>query len=184
MATTTTARMLRLSISHYKSEAKTEAECHKFATEDHCRQGGCHPRQAWRSDVRAGMLRCLYPPIRTSPHVRPGKLEIPRTSPPIPIPQLNSTPNPQLTFALLHGLARQYHTPSSTRKVLEAMNAQRNRGWVIDDHDITVEFYFRDFDALTAVGQEPQFQKLQVEEGPYVNRAHTVASLGWVEVYV
>lgn len=64
------------------------------------------------------------------------------------------------------------------------MNAQRQRGWVVDDHDITVEFYFRDFDALTAVGQDPEFQKLQVEEGPYVNRAHTVASLGWVEVYV
>lgn len=64
------------------------------------------------------------------------------------------------------------------------MNAQRNRGWVIDDHDITIEFYFKDFAALTAVGQDPEFQALQAEEEPYISRTHTVASLGWVEVFV
>ena len=64
------------------------------------------------------------------------------------------------------------------------MNRRRNRGWVVDDHDMTVEFYFRSFEEMNKVTNDPEFQKLQQEEEPYVNRTHTVASLGWVESYV
>lgn len=31
---------------------------------------------------------------------------------------------------------------------------------------------------------DPEFQALQESEEPYVNRAHTVVSLAWVEQYV
>jgi hypothetical protein len=64
------------------------------------------------------------------------------------------------------------------------MNNRRNRGWVVDDHDMTIEFYFRTFEELGRITNDPEFQKLQEEEEPYVNRTHTVVSLGWVEQYV
>ena len=64
------------------------------------------------------------------------------------------------------------------------MNKRRNRGWVVDDHDMTVEFYFRSFEEMNKVTNDPDFQRLQAEEEPFVNRTHTVVSLGWVETYV
>ncbi|KAK3382608.1 hypothetical protein B0T24DRAFT_672576 [Lasiosphaeria ovina] len=76
------------------------------------------------------------------------------------------------------------YTPAPFREALDGMNRRNKRGWVIDDHDITVEFYFRSFAELTRVNQDPEFQALQAAEGPYVNLVHTVAALGWVEKYV
>jgi len=64
------------------------------------------------------------------------------------------------------------------------MNNRRNRGWVVDDHDMTVEFYFKTFADLAKITNDPEFQKLQQEEEPFINRTHTVVSLGWVEQYV
>jgi hypothetical protein len=52
------------------------------------------------------------------------------------------------------------------------------------DHDVTVEFYFRNFAELNKVNSDPEFQALQATEGPYVNLIHTVVTLGWVEKYV
>ncbi|OTA70056.1 hypothetical protein K449DRAFT_441412 [Hypoxylon sp. EC38] len=79
---------------------------------------------------------------------------------------------------------QQVFTPAPYRAALEEMNRRGNRGWVIDDHDITVEFYFRSFAELEKVRQDPDFKALQVAEGPYVNLVHTVVTLGWVEKYV
>ena len=70
------------------------------------------------------------------------------------------------------------------RNTLDEMNRHLNRGWVVDDHDLTIEFYFRSFEEMNKVTNDPEFQKLQQEEEPYVNRTHTVVSLGWVESYV
>ncbi|CAD6591792.1 MAG: hypothetical protein ASARMPRED_005604 [Alectoria sarmentosa] len=78
----------------------------------------------------------------------------------------------------------QYFSPLNVRKTLDEMNRHLNRGWVVDDHDMTVEFYFRSFEEMNKVTNDPEFQKLQEEEEPYVNRTHTVVSLGWVESYV
>ncbi|CAF9907825.1 MAG: hypothetical protein ALECFALPRED_004015 [Alectoria fallacina] len=74
--------------------------------------------------------------------------------------------------------------PLSVRNTLDEMNRHLNRGWVVDDHDLTIEFYFRSFEEMNKVTNDPEFQKLQQEEEPYVNRTHTVVSLGWVESYV
>lgn len=49
---------------------------------------------------------------------------------------------------------------------------------------MTVEFYFRSFAELNKVNSDPEFQALQAAEEPFVNRAHTVVSLSWVEKYV
>lgn len=57
-------------------------------------------------------------------------------------------------------------------------------GWVVDDHDLTVEFYFRDINAVFKVAQDPEFKALQAEEAPFICRDRAVASLGWVETYI
>lgn len=49
---------------------------------------------------------------------------------------------------------------------------------------MTSEFYFRNFAELNKVNSDPEFQALQASEEPFVNRAHTVVSLAWVENYV
>ncbi|KAK3393289.1 hypothetical protein B0H63DRAFT_15185 [Podospora didyma] len=79
---------------------------------------------------------------------------------------------------------QQVYTPVAYRTVLEEMNRRNNRGWTIDDHDMTVEFYFRTFAELNKVNSDPEFKALQASEGPYVNLVHAVATLGWVEKYV
>ncbi|KAM0818569.1 hypothetical protein AB5N19_04381 [Seiridium cardinale] len=79
---------------------------------------------------------------------------------------------------------QQVYTPASYRTALEEMNRRDGRGFVVDDHDVTVEFYFRSFAELHKVTSDPEFQAAQATEGPYVNLVHTVVSLGWVEKYV
>jgi len=64
------------------------------------------------------------------------------------------------------------------------MAKRNNRGWVIDDHDLTVEFYFRSLADLGKLSADPEWQALQAEEEPYIDRRNTVVSLGWVEKYV
>lgn len=49
---------------------------------------------------------------------------------------------------------------------------------------MTIEFYFRNLAELNKVNSDPEFQALQASEEPFVNRAHTVVSLSWVENYV
>ncbi|KAH9906643.1 hypothetical protein F4778DRAFT_722805 [Xylariomycetidae sp. FL2044] len=79
---------------------------------------------------------------------------------------------------------QQVYTPTGYRAALDEMNRRNNRGWTIDDHDVTVEFYFRNFAELNKVNSDPEFKELQASEGPYVNLIHTVVTLGWVEKYV
>lgn len=52
------------------------------------------------------------------------------------------------------------------------------------DHDVQVEFLFRDMAAVFAVVSDPQFQRLQAAEKPYASKIYVEASLGWVESYV
>jgi len=89
-------------------------------------------------------------------------------------------------IAARHGIEtyQQCYSPPAYREAIDNMNRQNKRGWVIDDHDITIEFYFRTFEELTAVNVDPDFQALQSAEGPYVNLVHTVVTLSWVERYV
>ena len=56
--------------------------------------------------------------------------------------------------------------------------------WVIADHDLQVEFLFRDMATLARVTEDEEFKKLQAKEGPYVSKIHVVASIGWLETYV
>lgn len=57
-------------------------------------------------------------------------------------------------------------------------------GWVVRDHDMHVEFWFRDIASVAAAVADPDFRALQALEGPYTSKIHVEASLGWVEQYV
>ncbi|KAF3015328.1 hypothetical protein E8E14_009868 [Neopestalotiopsis sp. 37M] len=76
------------------------------------------------------------------------------------------------------------YSPLAYRTALDAINRRDGRGFIVDDHDVTVEFYFRTFAELSRVTSDPAFQAAQAAEAPYVNLVHTVVSLGWVEKYV
>ncbi|KAJ5263498.1 hypothetical protein N7478_011103 [Penicillium angulare] len=79
---------------------------------------------------------------------------------------------------------QQCYSPRAYRTFMDDMNRRNKRGWVIEDHVVRIEFYFRSFAELNKVNSDPEFQAFQVSEEPFVNRVHTVVSLSWVENYV
>lgn len=84
---------------------------------------------------------------------------------------------------ILNGFT-QHWSPSSFRDAAKTLNSQLGDRWVIRDHDMHVEFWFRDMATLAAIAGDPDFQALQAAEGPYASKIHVEASLGWVEQYV
>ncbi|KAM0430052.1 hypothetical protein ACHAPT_006058 [Fusarium lateritium] len=75
-------------------------------------------------------------------------------------------------------------SPSSFRAAAKVLNTSLGDRWVVRDHDMHVEFWFRDMAALAETAADPEFQALQAQEGPYASKIHVEASLGWVEQYV
>lgn len=78
----------------------------------------------------------------------------------------------------------QHWSPLSFRNAAKALNANLGDRWVVRDHDMHVEFWFRDLETVARVAADPEFQALQATEGPYASKIHVEASLGWVEQYV
>src|SRR6478609_3633941 len=72
---------------------------------------------------------------------------------------------------ILNGLT-QHWSPSSFRDAAKTLNSQLGDRWVIRDHDMHVEFWFRDMATLAAVAGDPDFQALQAAEGPYASKIH------------
>ncbi|KAH6648737.1 hypothetical protein BKA67DRAFT_538754 [Truncatella angustata] len=72
------------------------------------------------------------------------------------------------------------------RDQVQKLNERLGGKWVVDNHDVVVEFYVRDIEAVEGIINDPDFQKLQSEEAPWIDaeRDPIGASLGWVEVYV
>lgn len=64
------------------------------------------------------------------------------------------------------------------------MNTRSGDRWVIRDHDIQAEFYFRDHAVIAAISADPDFRALQATEVPYVSMFHTESSIGWIETYI
>lgn len=54
----------------------------------------------------------------------------------------------------------------------------------IDNHDLQIEYYFRDVSSLLAVSDDEGFKALHVEATPYVRLDETTVALNWVEVYL
>ncbi|KAK7711085.1 hypothetical protein SLS57_008175 [Botryosphaeria dothidea] len=77
---------------------------------------------------------------------------------------------------------------TATREAARELNERLGKKWVLDDHDVVVEFYLRDLEAVQRIIADPEFAKLQEEEAPWVDTERSdggvVAHLAWVEVYV
>lgn len=54
----------------------------------------------------------------------------------------------------------------------------------IDDHDLQIEYLFRNVSSLLGVSADDDFKALHVEATPYVRLDQTTVALTWVEVYL
>ncbi|KAI0002320.1 hypothetical protein F4779DRAFT_133977 [Xylariaceae sp. FL0662B] len=77
-----------------------------------------------------------------------------------------------------------YWSPKTFRDAASKLNEKLGNRWFVRDYDMNVEFLFRDFETLDTLAADPDFRRLQVEEGPYVSRIHVEVSIGWIETYV
>ncbi|KAK7910579.1 hypothetical protein PG985_013060 [Apiospora marii] len=150
-------RLLRLTLQVYRNQASSAEERETFAREYLAKAAALHAKNGIE----------MYQQVS----------QLPRTLFPRQPMALGVTTNIDVAW-------HKVFTPIGYRNALEEMNRRNNRGWTVDDHDLTVEFYFRTFAELSKVNSDPEFQALQATEGPYVNLVHTVATLGWVEKHV
>ncbi|RAO73299.1 uncharacterized protein BHQ10_009311 [Talaromyces amestolkiae] len=149
-------RILRLSIYHYFNPDKPESEVYEFATNDHA-------VKAVKIHQQHGLLGYSLVSYDTlSAFVRYGAL---------------SNGNSSLNI--------QVYAPKRAQKLLFDWKEKFNRNWVLEDYDAAVEFYFKDFDSMNAIAQDPGFHRLQQEELPFIDQNRPPkATFGWVEAYI
>ncbi|ROW18109.1 hypothetical protein VPNG_00187 [Cytospora leucostoma] len=69
---------------------------------------------------------------------------------------------------------------TSTRALLSSLKLP----YGIDDHDLQIEYYFKDVSSLLAVSADEEFANLHIEATPYVRLDETTVTLAWIEVYL
>ncbi|RHZ60656.1 hypothetical protein CDV55_104181 [Aspergillus turcosus] len=69
---------------------------------------------------------------------------------------------------------------SQTRELAKGLQLP----WKIDDHDVTIEFYFTDVSALLAVSADQDFKDLHVDTEKFIRLDATTISVTWIEVYL
>ncbi|KAF2995015.1 hypothetical protein E8E14_003242 [Neopestalotiopsis sp. 37M] len=71
-------------------------------------------------------------------------------------------------------------TSSSTRALAQSLKLP----YEINDHDLEIEYYFKDAATLLALSADEDFKALHIECVPYVNIETTKTTLSWIEVYL
>ncbi|KAH9903786.1 hypothetical protein F4778DRAFT_99637 [Xylariomycetidae sp. FL2044] len=66
----------------------------------------------------------------------------------------------------------------------QALATSMKMPYKINDHDIEIEYYFRDVGCLLALSADKDFKALHVECEPYVDLSTTRITLTWIEVYL
>ncbi|KAI0155703.1 hypothetical protein BJ166DRAFT_626806 [Pestalotiopsis sp. NC0098] len=69
---------------------------------------------------------------------------------------------------------------STTRALAESMKMP----YKVNDHDLEIEYYFKDVASLLALSADQDFKDLHAECVPYVNIETTKITLTWIEVYL
>jgi hypothetical protein len=69
---------------------------------------------------------------------------------------------------------------SQTRELAKGLQLP----WKIDDHDVTIEFYFTDVSALLAVSADQDFKDLHVDTEKFIRLNATTISVTWIEAYL
>lgn len=54
----------------------------------------------------------------------------------------------------------------------------------VNDHDLEIEYYFKDVATLLAVSADQEFKDLHLESEPYVRHDTSTVTLTWIEVYL
>ncbi|OTB01610.1 hypothetical protein M426DRAFT_25504 [Hypoxylon sp. CI-4A] len=54
----------------------------------------------------------------------------------------------------------------------------------INNHDLEIEYYFKNVDPLLAISADEDFKALHVECEPYVDLTTTTVTLAWIEMYL
>ncbi|KAI6089180.1 hypothetical protein F4821DRAFT_67200 [Hypoxylon rubiginosum] len=54
----------------------------------------------------------------------------------------------------------------------------------VNNHDLEIEYYFKDVAALLAISADEDFKALHVECEPYIDHETTTVTLTWIEVYL
>lgn len=54
----------------------------------------------------------------------------------------------------------------------------------VNDHDLEIEYYFKDVASLLALSADEGFKALHVECVPYVDINRAKVTLSWIEVYL
>ena len=54
----------------------------------------------------------------------------------------------------------------------------------VNDHDLEIEYYFKDVASLLPVSADEDFKALHVEAVPYIRMETTKITLTWIEVYL
>lgn len=69
---------------------------------------------------------------------------------------------------------------STTQALAESMKMP----YKVNDHDLEIEYYFKDVASLLALSGDQDFKDLHAECVPYVNIETTKITLTWIEVYL
>ncbi|KAI0162089.1 hypothetical protein GGR57DRAFT_453112 [Xylariaceae sp. FL1272] len=54
----------------------------------------------------------------------------------------------------------------------------------VNNHDLEIEYYFKDIATLLAVSADDEFKALHLESEPYVRHDTATVTLTWIEVYL
>ncbi|KAL1616302.1 hypothetical protein SLS56_011466 [Neofusicoccum ribis] len=56
--------------------------------------------------------------------------------------------------------------------------------WPTDEHDVIIEYYFKDVSSLLNISADEDFKALHVECEPFIRMDTTIITLTWIEVYL
>ncbi|EMR67563.1 hypothetical protein MGN70_009731 [Eutypa lata] len=72
------------------------------------------------------------------------------------------------------------YSSSSAQELAKSMKTP----YKVNNHDLEIEYYFKDVAHLLAVSADQEFKDLHLESEPYVRHDTATVTLTWIEVYL
>ncbi|KAI0968020.1 hypothetical protein F4678DRAFT_231748 [Xylaria arbuscula] len=72
------------------------------------------------------------------------------------------------------------YSSSSAKELAKSMQTP----YAVNEHDLEIEYYFKDTATLLAVSGDQEFKELHLESEPYVSHETAKVTLTWIETYV
>lgn len=93
--------------------------------------------------------------------------------------QMVSTMQPTLHVKLPLTVSQAFSSSSA-----QALAKSMELPYKVNNHDLEIEYYFKDVAALLAISADEDFKALHVECEPYIDHETTTVTLTWIEVYL